>query len=413
MEPCRMSQSRPTLVPVRSTPVLDGAGAVAAARELAPRIAARARACEAARRVPDETIAELHASGLMRLMQPRRFGGSELGIETMLDVVVELAPACPSTAWVYMNLAGHSWNVAQFELRAQEDMWNDDPSALAATGLAFPCGKAQPVEGGYLVSGRWPFGSGVDASTWMLVGAVVEREHGTGIPERRFLLVPAADFRSLGNWDAYGLAGTGSHDVEVKGAFVPEHRTLNAEVFAAGTAVPGAAVHAHWMYRLPTFATFGFSLAMVPIAAARGAVAEFTAATRKRAGTYTGARVAELTPVQIRIGEASAAVDFALGQLRRDLREMCAIVEAGGVADMDAKLRWKRNCAFGVQLATRAVDTLMSASGAGGLSTNAPMQRLFRDIHAGASHIALTWDVQSAAYGQHALGVPMQAGLLL
>lgn len=408
-----MSSPRPSLVALRPAPILDATTAVAAARALAPTIAARARECEAARRVPPATIDALHDAGLMRLMQPRRFGGSELGIETLLDVVLELAPACPSTAWVYMNLAGHSWNVAQFALRAQEDMWNDDPAALAATGLAFPCGKAQPVEGGYLVSGRWPFGSGVDASSWTLVGAMVEREHGNGLPERRFFLVPAADFRSLGNWDAYGLAGTGSHDVEVKGAFVPEHRTLNAEIFAAGTAVPGAAVHGHWMYRLPTFATFGFSLAMVPIAAAHGAVREFTAATRRRAGTYTGARLAELTPVQIRIGEASAAADFALGQLRRDLREMCAMVERGEVADLDAKLRWKRNCAFGVQLATRAVDTLMAASGAGGLPTNAPLQRLFRDVHAGAAHIALTWDVQAASYGQHALGVPMQAGLLL
>lgn len=392
-------------------PTLTAAQALERVRELVPRLAARAQACEDLRRCPDQTIAELHASGLMRLMQPRRFGGSELGVEAVLDVTLEMARVCPSTTWVWLNLATHSWNLAQFELRAQEDVWNENPDAVAATGLAFPCGKARPIEGGYVVSGKWPFGSGVDAAQWMLVGALTERAGAP--PERRFFLVPQRDFRSLDNWHAYGLAGSGSHDVEVSEAFVPAHRSLAAEVFAAGHDVPGAKVHANPLYRLPTFATFGFFLAMVPIGAARGALEHYVAATRERAGTYTGARLAELTPVQIRIGEAAACVDLAETQLRADLAELTGLVERGIAPPLEAKLRWKRNLAFEVQLCTRAVDTLMAASGAGGLYTSAPLQRLFRDVHAAAAHIALTWDVQAAAYGQHALGVPLQAGLLL
>jgi 3-hydroxy-9,10-secoandrosta-1,3,5(10)-triene-9,17-dione monooxygenase len=394
-----------------SVPALTAAGALARTRDLVPRLAARAQACEDLRRCPDETIAELHASGLMRLMQPRRFGGSELGVGAVLDITLEMAKACPSTTWVWLNLATHSWNLAQFDLRAQEDVWNANPNALAATGLAFPCGRARPVEGGYAVSGKWPFGSGVDAAQWMLVGAMTERDGAAA--ERRFFLVPQADFRSLDNWRAYGLAGSGSHDVEVTEAFVPEHRSLAAEVFAAGHDVPGAKVHANPLYRLPTFATFGFFLAMVPIGAARGALEQYVEATRKRAGTYTGARLAELAPLQIRIGEASACVDLAETQLRADLAELTRLVEAGIPPPIEAKLRWKRNLAFEVQLCTRAVDTLMAASGAGGLYTDLPLQRQFRDVHAAAAHIALTWDVQAAAFGQHALGVPMQAGLLL
>ena len=392
-------------------PRLDAPDAVARVRSLAPRLAERAQACEDLRRCPDETIAELHASGLMRMMQPGRFGGSELGVEPVLDVVIEMAKVCPSTTWVWLNLATHSWNIAQFGLPAQEDVWGANPDALAATGLAFPCGKARRVEGGHIVTGRWPFGSGVDAAQWMLVGATVEDADAP--PERRFFLVPQPDFRSLDNWRAYGLTGSGSHDVEVNGAFVPAHRSLAAEVFAAGHDVPGAKVHAAPVYRLPTFATFGFFLAMVPIGAARGAVEQFTATTRKRAGTYTGARLAELTPLQIRIAEASVCVDIAETQLRADLAELTRLVEAGVAPPLVAKLRWKRNLAFEVQLCTRAVDTLMAASGAGGLYTTLPLQRLFRDVHAAAAHIALTWDVQAAAFGQHALGVPLQAGLLL
>ncbi|MCL4798542.1 MAG: acyl-CoA dehydrogenase family protein [Burkholderiales bacterium] len=395
----------------RATTPLTPAEALERTRALAPRLAARAQRCEDLRRCPDETIAELHASGLMRLMQPRRFGGSELGAVAAVDVTLEMAKTCPSTAWVWMNLASHSWNIAQFALRAQEDVWGDDPGAVAVTSLAFPCGAARPVEGGYVVSGRWPFGSGVDASQWMLAGAMTERAGAP--PERRFFLVPRAHFRSLDNWRAYGLAGTGSHDVEVREAFVPAHRSLAAEALAAGTDAPGAKVHASPVYRLPAYATFGFFLAAVPLGAARGAVEQFVAATRGRAGTYTGARRAELAPLQIRIAEASACVDFAETQLRADLAELVGQVEAGVAPPMEDKVRWKRNVAFEVQLAVRAVDTLMTASGAGGLHTAAPLQRLFRDVRAAAAHIALTWDVQAAAYGQHALGVPLQAGLLL
>ena len=200
--------------------------AVQAAAKMVPRLAERASESERMRRVHPDTIAEWHDSGLMRLVQPARFGGSELSLNALMDVVFELAKGCPSTAWVYSNLASHSWNIGQFELQAQEDMWNDDPHALAATGLAFPCGRAVPVEGGYRLTGKWPFGSGVDASSWMLVGAMAEQAGGA--PERRFFLVPQADFKSLDNWSSYGLTATGSHDVQIQDAFLPLHRTVSA-----------------------------------------------------------------------------------------------------------------------------------------------------------------------------------------
>ena len=119
---------------------------------MVPRLAERAAEAERLRRIPQATIDELHQAGLMRLMQPARFGGSELGLDALMNVVIEIAKGCTSTAWVYSNLASHSWNIGQFELRAQEDVWGTDPDALAATGLAFPCGRAIPVDGGFKLS---------------------------------------------------------------------------------------------------------------------------------------------------------------------------------------------------------------------------------------------------------------------
>lgn len=385
--------------------------AVAAARKLVPRLAERAQRCEELRRCPDETIADLHASGLMRLMQPARWGGSDLGVDTLVAVTKELTRGCASSAWVWLNCASHAWNIGQFGLQAQEEVWGNDRHALAAGGLAFPCGKAVPVDGGYRVSGRWPFGSGIDACAWDIVGAMVERPGGP--PERRMFLVPRDDFNSLDNWRAYGLTGSGSHDVEVKDAFVPGHRSMEGQMFASGENVPGAAVNPAPWYRLPTFAAFGFGLGVLPIAIARIAIEEFLSIMKKRAGTYTGVRLAELAPLQMRIAEATACVDFSETQLRADMDEMIRRAKSGEQSTMEMKLAWKRNIAFGTTLCNRAVDSLMAASGAGGISSDGRMQRHFRDIHAISSHIALTWDVQAVAYGQNALGLPPQPGLLL
>jgi 3-hydroxy-9,10-secoandrosta-1,3,5(10)-triene-9,17-dione monooxygenase len=386
--------------------------ALAAARMLTPKLAERAQRCEELRHCPEESIAEMHESGLMRMMQPKLFGGSELGPDAMFEIILEMCKGCTSSAWVWFNLASHSWNIGQFSLRAQHDVWDEDPHAVASGGLAFPCGKAVAVEGGYRVSGRWPFGSGVDAATWHLVGAMVDQ--GEGVPPgRRLFLVPKSEYKSLDNWRAYGLTGTGSHDVEIKDVFVPEHRSMEGSVWARGFEVPGNKVNTSEWFRLPTFAAFGFALAMPPVGAARAAVAEFVSGSKKRAGTYTGVRVAELAPLQMRIGEASACVDFAENQLRADMAEMIRLARAFEEPSLETKLAWKRNCAFGAALCVRAVDSLMVASGAGGLSQGSRLQRYFRDVHAACAHIALTWDVHATAYGQHALGLPGVPGLLI
>jgi 3-hydroxy-9,10-secoandrosta-1,3,5(10)-triene-9,17-dione monooxygenase len=394
------------------SPVLTHTLAIEQARQLAPLLAARASHCESLRRCPDESIQDLFDTGLMRMMQPKMFGGSELGMSACLDVVLELAKACPSTAWVFTNLASHSWTIGQLELQAQQEIWDDDPQALAATGLAFPCGKAVYEPGGYRVSGRWPFASGVDGSTWMIVGCMTDSNDGAA-PHRRFFLVPQRDFKSLDNWHSYGLTGSGSHDVEIQNAFVPTHRTVSAEIFAAGKDLPGAKIHAHPVYSMPTFVAFAYFLCIVPLGAAKGALEQFTESMRSRAGTYTGARISELTSVQARIAEASACVDFAETVLRRDWQDLELSVAKGEYPSLETKLKWKRNVAFASNLIVKSIDTLMPAAGAAGLSLKLPLQRMFRDIHAASSHIALTWDIQATAYGQSALGIPPQSGLLL
>jgi alkylation response protein AidB-like acyl-CoA dehydrogenase len=167
------------------------------------------------------------------------------------------------------------------------------------------------------------------------------------------------------------------------------------------------------MFKMPTFVSFAYFLCIVPLGAAKGAVEQFTETMRMRAGTYTGARVAELNSVQSRIAEAAACVDFAETVMRRDWQELENGVANGNFPSLETKLKWKRNVAFASNLIVKSIDALMPAAGAAGLSLGLPLQRQFRDIHAASSHIALTWDIHSSAYGQSALGIQPQAGMLL
>jgi 3-hydroxy-9,10-secoandrosta-1,3,5(10)-triene-9,17-dione monooxygenase len=378
------------------------------AAALVPALADRAEHCEAIRRCPEETLDELYETGLMQLMQPRRYGGSELNMDCASDVAMVLAGGCASTAWVWMNLATHSWNIGQFSQEAQEDVWDADARAVAATGLQYPCGQARRVPSGFRLSGRWPFASGVDGASWMIVGAQVD-----GTTERLMLLVPKSDYQSLQNWRTFGLAGTGSHDVEIRDVFVPAHRTVRPELLAAGREAPGALLNDSPVYRLPAYSGFGFALASVPIGAARAALDRFTATARSRATTAAASRMAELVPVQLRVAEASASMSFAETGYQANLRELVRLTEEGGPIDHDVKLRWKRDVAFAVGLSKRCVETLMTAGGGNALSTASPLQRSFRDVVAASSHIGLTWDLQASLYGRYAMGLPLGDDLLI
>ena len=378
------------------------------AARLVPRLSERAERCEGIRRCPEETLAELYDTGLMQIMQPRSYGGSELGMETAAEVAMVLAGGCASTAWVWMNLATHSWNIGQFGREAQEDVWGSDPRSVAATGLQYPCGRATRAHGGFRLSGRWPFASGVDGANWMIVGAQVD-----GTSERLMLLVPKEDYQSLDNWRSFGLAGTGSHDVEIHDAFVPSHRSVRPELLAAGFDAPGALVNDSPVYRLPAYSGFGFALASVPLGAARAALDRFTAGARARATTSAASRMADLAPVQLRVAEAAACISFAETGYRENLRELVRLTQQNEPVSRDIKLRWKRDVSFAVSLSRRCVDTLMAAAGGNALSIASPLQRSFRDVAAASSHIGLTWDLQAALYGRHAMGLPLGDDLLI
>lgn len=371
------------------------------AEALLPRLRERAGETEALRRIPDATLADLHAAGLFRMLQPRRVSGSEVHYRALVDIGAIVGRACGSSAWVLTNLASHHWMLGMWPQQAQDEIWGGDgPDVLIGSAFAFPAGRASRVAGGWRLKGRWPFSSGIDPSRWTMIGALVE-----GDTEPRIFLVPRSDYTIIDNWHAAGLAGTGSKDVAVTDAFVPDHRSVTVGAIAGGPS-PGSATNPGALYRLPTFSVFPFILSGVALGIAQGAVAEFANSMRARAATYTGKRVAELATLQLRLAEAAALTDAAEKTMLADCAEATTLAEAAAEFPAEARARWRRDGAYTTRMCVEAVDLVFTGAGGNALYLTHPLQRAWRDVHAAGAHVVVNWDAAGTLYGRVALGLP-------
>ena len=377
------------------------------ARALIPALRARARSVEEVRRVPAETIRMLREADLFRLMQPARYGGFEYGFTELIDIVFEIGRGCGSTAWCYGLGAVHQWLVATFPPQAQEDVWGSDPHTLVCGSYA-PAANAVRAARGFEISGKWSFASNCDNSEWALVGVRFPAE-ADGKPKPGFLLVPRKDYEIEDDWFTVGLAGTGSKSVVVREKlFVPEHRMLTFEQ-ASSNNPPGAAAHSNWVYRIPFLAGVPVSIASPSLGMVQGAIDEFVefvgGRTTRGAVAGGGNPMAQFAQVQSRIAEAAAALDAAKLLLKRDTREVETGAAKGQFISVEKRIRNRRDHAYAVRLAVQAVNALFDAVGGGGLGLSSPIQRHWRDVNGVAHHISLNWDVVSAMYGQHYLGL--------
>jgi len=377
-----------------------------ALRLLLPHIRARAAQCERARSVPAETIAELRDIGFYKLVQPRAYGGHEQEFVILADLMMEMAGACASTAWVCGLLAAHQWLVGTFSAEAQHEVWHSNPDATFCGSYA-PVNEAIAVGGGFRLSGRWAFASGCDNSQWAICGARLPATSDRP-SEPAFLLVPASDYAIEDDWDVIGLAGTGSKTLVLKDAFVPDYRMLLFADAACGR-TPGSRLYSNRLFAVPVYCQVSACLAATAVGAAAGAVEDFIGATAGRVtrGSVTGGKnqMAEFPTVQIKLADAAACADAAGTILLRDLEAIAREVRENGEASIQQRVTNRRGQAFAVNLAVRAVDILNAATGGHGLAMSNPVQRAWRDVNAVARHVSLNWDSVSAMYGQMALGL--------
>lgn len=376
------------------------------ARAIVPLLRERAEKAENARMLPRETEQLLHESGLFRFHQPKAFGGMELDFVAVVDIPAELARGCPSTAWNVGNLACHHWILGYYEPETQHEVWDANPDALIASSIALAAGRGRKVDGGFVVTGRWPFSSAVDNSDWNMLAVTVYDGDGRTPVDWRLCLVPKSDYEIIDTWYAMGMGATGSKDIAVTDVFVPERRALPLQRCRGGLDHPGAALNPGPLFRIPIVAASSHPLAPAALGAAEGAYEWFIDAMSRRSGTYTGARVAEFQAVQIKLARARALIDSARYLLRESARAFQAIAARGEVPDLHTKLRYRAHSAFAVNQAREAVEVLWSCYGAQGLYTRDPLQRYLRDVLAINQHFSFNFDIAGAAYGSLALGAP-------
>ena len=379
--------------------------ALARAQAMIPALKERAALAEAQRRVSSETVEELDRSGLMRILQPKRWGGMQLDFSSILDIADILARGCASTSWTFANIAVHHWMLALYDERAQTEIWGTNPDAWIASGIAYPQGKGTVVDGGILLSGHWNFSSGVGLSSWNMLACIVRDAAGKPI-DYRMCVIPASDYEVLDDWQVMGLSGTGSMSVQCDQVFVPEHRALSMLAGRAGGTgqYPGLTTNPHALYRISFGGLAAHCILGTTIGNAQAMFDAISGMIRERSSSYTTLTMRDLNTVQARVGLAGAHLDAARLMARNDCLEAQALAEQGLTTPLEHRLKQKRNCAYAMQLATRCVDTLYALAGANGLYSRGPIERIYRDQHAAAGHINFSLDAQTSAWGLAMLG---------
>jgi 3-hydroxy-9,10-secoandrosta-1,3,5(10)-triene-9,17-dione monooxygenase len=375
------------------------AALIAKARAMAPVLRERAAEAEQLRRLPEATDAEFRAAGFYRVLQPARYGGLEgrYGIHTVL--AAEAARGCTSSGWALTVTACHSWMFGMFPRAAQDEFWGPDPDRTLASSFLPVEPRVTPQGGGIRLSGRWRFSSNVDHCAGAILIAMVP---SASAPRQHFAFLNRDQYTIEDTWNVVGLAATGSNDVVVKDAFVPEHRLLDVMSTREGR-TPGAEANPHYLYALPLFAPFSHSLVGPALGAAQGALDQIVADLKGKT-SVANVRLADQQTIQIRVAEAAAEIEAARALLQADRGRINEMGRLRLLPDDETRVRYRLDVGYAAKLCISAIERLLPIVGGRGLELRDPFQRAWRDAHAVAQHIALVFDLQALNYGAVRLG---------
>ncbi len=358
------------------------------AAELVPALRKRAGRVDVERRLPDETIRDMVDAGLFRVWIPKRYGGYQASVSTHLEMIRTLGLGCTSTAWTMAMMTTTSWMVCQLPQKAQDEIFGDDPDARLV-GLFTPTAEpAIRTEGGYIINGARPWGTGCLHATWAEIMVPLADERGQ-IVNQLWTFVPISDVEIVDTWDTMGLRGTGSNTLVAKDLFVPEHRTVPMlgpqGVMEGFTRNENRANEP--LYRLPLAMISRDCFAGSILGAAQAALAYALSILPKRSipyGPYVNQAAAVST--QLQIAEIATMIDTAEMHIRRAAAACDAAGEAGVFPSDEARARCGHDSAFGIRMAKEAVDRLMYVCGASSVAKGNPLELISRDVTTGTLH---------------------------
>ncbi|MFC4376436.1 acyl-CoA dehydrogenase family protein [Nocardia halotolerans] len=336
--------------------------------------------------LPDATAKMLKAAGPIRLLQPKKYGGFEAHPREFAETVMAAASLDPATGWICGIVGVHPWQLAFADPKVQQEVWGADNDTWMASPYA-PTGIARPVEGGYIFNGRWQFSSGTDHCDWIFLGAMLGDAEGKMAlpPTMLHMILPRSDYEIVeDSWNVVGLKGTGSKDIIVKDAFVPAYRVMNGDHVIDGTAQReyGAT---ETLYKMPWSTMFPLGISAAVIGIAEGALAAHLDYQRERVGAQ-GTAIKDDPYVLFAISEAAADINAARQELLANVDRVWDLVDAGKEVDFADRAAGRRTQVRAAWRAVMAVDQIFARSGGNALRMDKPLQRFWRDAHAGLNH---------------------------
>jgi 3-hydroxy-9,10-secoandrosta-1,3,5(10)-triene-9,17-dione monooxygenase len=383
---------------------ITGVELVRRAEALTPLLWERAAETEEQRRPPEATRQDLKRTGIHRVLQPARFGGAGGGFREAVDILRAVGRGCGSTAWILAQNIAHNMMVSQWPEAAQQTVWGGMPDALISGILIPGIGKARAVDGGYILSGRWPFLTGVDLCDWAMFTAFVPNTAGE--MEDLHFLVPRAQFEIHDTWKAMGLRGSCSNDVTVAEVFVPKEMTAAGTCFRGGDTL-GSRLNAGLLYRAPCYAMFGVVIGSAALGVAEAMVETYLTQSRGRVAAMSGGAVTSYTTQHVKVAQAITAIGTARILMHETCDLVMAILAEGREPTDQERTQFRCNATFAGQMANQAVNAIWDAGGGASIYDRNPLSRLFRDSSAASRHITMNWDVNAAAFGRVALGLPI------
>lgn len=372
------------------------------ARDLAPGIGGRAVAAAELRRPVDESIRELADAELLQMFVPKRWGGSEASLSTMMDVVEIISEACPSTGWIAAFYISHNIYVAKFPEAVQEELFSPRgyvtlPAASAADM------KARKVAGGWEVSGRAAWGSGVMHADWVLMSGMSE-------DGPRSFLMPVEAVEVQDTWHFAGMAGTGSNDYVARNVFIPDAYAITAAEFHGG-ATEGSSIHANPLFSIPFLVSAYCTILPVITGSLKGALRAYEEIVEKRVRNFSGVVIKDQQHAHVALGELQIATR-AGSELARSVYRRAEEILGNRGFELQDRIEAKGQTAFTSKHCRETANRMMAAAGASSFHLDQPLQRIWRDINTVCSHAFWDWDVTCEVTGRNHLGLPVNHPLV-